>query len=559
MRCCCAALMRTFACLAFSMFAVGCGALAADDAKTEPEPEPERVPNPPTAKVAPSCTRARTAPLVAVDDVESGSTKVGPCGDVVFRKTDGSLWLRAASGDGALVALTPAGQPGDFDVTGRYLSYARTDSKDAVLRDLESGAETVLPVAASFGFDAEAGAPIVFTCGDGVRVLHADGTLGPVLAAGHVCGDRGLAPYGKKQLLFGDADAVVVDLARETILHLDVDYVSSPGLGTARRGDELVISKDGGVVLHQIATWTPCGDTECSDADGYDIVSTTTGKRTQHAGRGSLPLSHAFDYAGARANALLEGRGRAASIDTSTGVYVERADATCIRLQEDGTLVLLRSDASGTRVTTARPGETQEQDWFSAGTRPTSVVAWPTGKRVLVLERTQGVKADSGGTWAGSENGDLVVKDESGAEIGRHPYFTDVEPVAFSADGAVVLLATRYASAPPASAASSDALGLVSSLVRVAADGSLESIMDHVMSSDDVIELDDRSIAVMTRSEPGSYTIYDLALSSPRKTIAGPYLRAVTSSWSPGVVVLEDVTSADWQAPAKLWHGVADR
>lgn len=232
MRCCCAALMRTFACLAFSMFAVGCGALAADDAKTEPEPE--RVPNPPIAKVAPSCTRARTAPLVAVDDVESGSTKVGPCGDVVFRKTDGSLWLRAASGDGALVALTPAGQPGDFDVTGHYLSYARTDSKDAVLRDLESGAETVLPVAASFGFDAEAGAPIVFTCGDGVRVLHADGTLGPVLAAGHVCGDRGLAPYGKKQLLFGEADAVVVDLARETVLHLDVDYVSSPGPAATR-------------------------------------------------------------------------------------------------------------------------------------------------------------------------------------------------------------------------------------------------------------------------------------------------------------------------------------
>ena len=563
--------MRLLACLALSTFAAGCGALAGEDSKGGVGVDPPGGPNVSTSPT-PSCTRERTAPLVMIEGVASSSATVGPCGDIMFEKTDGSVWLRTASGDGTPVQLAgPAklNAPGGFDSTGTYVSFAR-EGAGTVVRKLDSGEETILPESAHFGFDPQTRMPIVYTCTKGVRVLHG-GVLGTVIAGTESLGCGPDAPFGKTVLVHSDTwtNAVAVDLVAEKARRLEIDYRGSDsGIGRTHRRDGLVLSRDGNVALYQATTWEPCGDTECPKSDGYDIILTATGKVTQHVGPGYVPLDGAFDFDAARANALVE-RSGAGSIDTLTGTLIERKDASRIGLQRDGTLILQRSDRSGSRITTARAGETTEKEWLSSSAYDTSVVTWPTGRRAILLERTGVVKtADGQSNWGGSGYGDLIVRDESGAEIARHASFTSAAAVAFPADGAVILVATRFATPPPASAVSTDDLDIVSLLVRVAPDGSLSVVADTSGSLYDMIELDARSIGAFQSQydasiskRTSSYDIYDLARSRLRNTISGNDLRLVRSTWpeSPGVVALEDVSTGDFRAPAKLWHGVADR
>lgn len=552
------------------MFTLGCGALAEEDASTPASAGPTAVPALPT----PACSRPRTAPLTKLTDVTVSSARVGPCGDLAYQKTDGSLWLRLASGDGASIELAPAGRNNGvsgFDPTGTYVAFERGAPAGSFVRDLDTGAEIALPDTARFGLDPATGKPIVFTCNHGIHVLRA-GSAGVGEAVPGSEGQCGpFAPYGPKVLVLDDArtGARVIDLVRETSLRLAIDYLGAGPLRDGRRLDDIQISRDGAMVFHEMTTWTTCGDTDCPSANGFDLVSTSTGKPTQHVAGGFVRLDSALDLDGARAGALLLANGRADSIDTTMGRYVERADASLVILQDDGTLILKRADPSGSRVLIGRAGDEHETEWLRTPTNATTFVAWPKGRRLVLLERTSRVQTSDGqSTWAGGDYGDLVVRDEAGAEIGRHPRFTEIEPVAFPSDGAVILSATRYAGAPPASAESSDALGLLRSLVRVGSDGALTIVADGTDTSE-VLELDERSMASLasrydaaTASYTSTYTIYDIALSGVRRTISAPRLYPLRPSWPRpvGVVAVEEGsgTSTAGEA-ASVWHGVADR
>lgn len=507
-----------------------------------------------TPTTAPACARTPSAPLVAIDDVRRGSAQLGPCGDLAYEKPDGSVWLRTAAGES--VELASQGAFGGFDATGTYAAFRRGEER--WLRDLTLGTELAVPEQARFGLDPATNTPLVFVVDDGVRLVE-DGHVGAPIPGTSGLLYREHASYGDIVMMLDDQGGALtfVDLVREAAVPAAVEFRSNPGWKSTGpwRDDDLAMSRDGSVALYAAVTWTACGDTACPEGDGFDILDAHTGEVLDHGGAGHAPLAYAFAFDEQRANSLVDARGN--SIDTKTGAYVARDDASLVRLQENGTLVLSRSDRAGTRVTLGHAGQASESTWLTTATPSSSVVAWPSGRRSAVLEPAHEVKvSDGAGTWGGAEYGDLVLRDDDGAESSRVAACTSVNESIFPGDGSAVLAVVRYPSSPPAAVASSDELGLVGAIVKVAPDGSSTILAGDERGSAKLFAIDERSFAAQVDGSDGRSTlrIYDVATGAVRAEFEAGALHALGPAWAAPTGVLAAEEPLD--DTSTLWHGV---
>lgn len=537
----------------FASSLAACGSEASVSGPVTPEAEePERTEPVVEPKVA--CARPRTAPVIAIEGVSPRRYAVSPCGDLAFRRGDGSVALRTS--DGVLVELAAKGDVGAFDPTGTSVSYAREASpggapRVGVLRDLATGDETETRGVAEFGLDPATGKALPFVRDvDGIHVLR-DGAFGPAIAGtadvmNHVEWASRLGPtvVGTRP----DGALVLVDLARGVA-------TAAPGIefrSDGTRADQVLVGDAGHVVFYQQATQRPAGDTYELVASGVDVLDAATGAR---AGRLDVRLP-------AKGNLVERGKaivvkGAGLSMDAVTGKHVALGDASLLAAHVDGTLVLQRVSAAGSTTFFAAAGDATETPWFTSA-RATEVHARRWGQDAVVLEKTRWIDvAGSESRWGGSEYGEPVLR-RGAHEVARAPHaFIGLGEPAFAADGSAVFVGTRYASAPPAEAEEFGSL-LTTSLCRLGADGTFEEIAADVPYGATLTEVGEGVVALAMRGDqggPSRVVVYDVAAHTSRTVAEAEALFVTQAPWldPTGVLVLEGRTTPDDRVT--IWHG----
>ncbi len=477
------AILVTLLAVPFALTSAACGSepstQAASERPDQPPPPPPVVdvtpPNvvpdlprmvPPRPIPGPTC--ATTDAATPLRQIATGVTwaELGPCGEVAYMDGSRQVWL-LPRGPGAAVLLgtSPTTYASAFFTPdGTALLY--TLDSTATARDLATGAERpiVAPLAGIIAVShLSSGANVVSICnGAGLSLLDV-GTAALTTLRTTPCQSIDASPFAGRAVAHLGAqfspptEVLVIDLAAKTTVALDgsvswdrAALASSPS-DSAR--EDVAISPDGAVLIRQVTTDRPSGDTYEVTSRNVHLYDLATAKRfasveARIGGYGSTATA----FRGSAG-----GFGSAIVVELPTGFAF--FDEVHARHDHAGNAVHLFLDQKTAIVTDEHT--IQERDLVTGAVRVASDKYWPAslGSASVAVSEDDATVAFSATEPqpAGIKNGGywgLRAFTAGGEDRFLHAALQPIEPIAVGDGGEVVAIGPL--SDEPVSTLSSD-------------------------------------------------------------------------------------------------------